>query len=77
MAGPYGFFKDVKIRCNYCMDVIKPNNDTEWVTCSCGQSAVRGINFLSAKGDNLTDISQYDYDALPATKEIDLPTKEI
>lgn len=74
MTGPYGFFKDIKIRCNYCMDVIKPKNDIDWISCSCGQTSIKGVNFLTSKGDNFTDISQYNYENIPETKII--PTKD-
>jgi hypothetical protein len=63
---PYNFFKEIKLRCNLCKDVITPNSNTEWVECSCGSIQVIGKNsFLKIKGTEYTNLSTYDMSNLP------------
>lgn len=66
---PYDFFKEIKYRCNYCMDVIVSKSDTEWTECSCGQLKIMGTkSFVKLDGDNYEDLSKYNYDNLPIPK---------
>ena len=67
---PYNIFKEVKCRCNYCYDVLLSTSDVEWTKCGCGQTAIKGFkNYISISGDNYTDMTIYNYDNLPNSKE--------
>lgn len=65
MPGAYDFFKDPKCRCNCCMDVIKPINNNDWVTCSCGSTSIKGLSILYIRGKNYTDLTQYNAENIP------------
>lgn len=68
MPGMYNFFKEPKCRCNICMDVIKSKNDLDWISCSCGQTSIKGISYIMFKGDNYTDLSTYNLENLPESQ---------
>lgn len=67
---PWDVFKN-KVRCNECNDVIIPNSDSKWTTCSCGETSVMGLSFLRIKGNNYTDMSKTDFENVPPHKEWD------
>lgn len=63
---PYGLFKQIKVRCNLCNDIIVSTSDSEWTECTCGSTRVLGKNsFIKIDGKNYTDLTIYDFDKLP------------
>lgn len=63
---PYNLFKEIKVRCNYCNEIIFSNSETEWSECSCGSTKVLGKNsFVKIQGKKYTDLTVYNYEELP------------
>lgn len=59
-------FKEIKIMCNECKNIIISKSDTEWTTCVCGSNSVMGkSNFMRINGKNYTDLSILNVDDLP------------
>ena len=53
----YNFFKQIKIKCNDCGDILISTSDKEWKTCSCEGVSVLGKSFRKIKGSNLKNIT--------------------
>jgi hypothetical protein len=63
---PYGLFKQIKVRCDFCNDIILSNSDKEWSECACGSTRVLGKDsFIKIDGKKYTDLTIYDFDKLP------------
>jgi hypothetical protein len=63
---PYGIFKEIKVKCGFCDDIVVSTSDEEWTECSCGSTKVRGRHsFKQINGKKYTDLSTYNYDSLP------------
>lgn len=63
---PYNLFKEIKVRCEFCKEIVFSNSETEWSECSCGSTKVIGKNsFVKIQGKKFTDLTVYNYDELP------------
>jgi hypothetical protein len=58
-----------KVRCGYCKDLIKAENDTDWVYCSCGKTAIMGVTYINIRGDNYENLSEVNFEDVPPFKE--------
>lgn len=62
---PFNLFKEVKIKCNHCGDIITSKSDTDWTMCQCEKTKVMGKSFKRVSGNNYTDLSVLDYTDVP------------
>lgn len=63
---PYNIFKLIRVKCNYCNDIIISNSEKEWTSCSCGQTKISGKNnYIKINSDNYTDLCIFNKENLP------------
>lgn len=63
---PYNIFKEVKVKCELCNEIIISTSDTEWSECSCGSTKVIGKHsFVKIQGKKYKDLSVYNFEDLP------------
>lgn len=62
---PYNFFKEIKIRCDECGEVLISKSDTQWITCSCEGVSVLGKSFRKIKGSKYTDLTLLNTENVP------------
>lgn len=68
---PYNLFKEIKVRCNICNEIIVSTSNTEWSVCSCESTKVMGKDsFVRIKGKKYTDLTIYNYDELPPHQDV-------
>lgn len=64
---PFNFFKEVKVRCELCKNIIISESETEWTSCPCGSTKVMGLDsFVKVDGKKYTNLTTFNYDDLPA-----------
>jgi hypothetical protein len=61
----YNIFKEIKLKCLYCNDIIISKSEKEFVYCSCGQTGVMGKTFIKTFGDNFQNLTVVDTSVLP------------
>ena len=62
---PYNLFKEVKVKCGYCQNIIVSVSDNQWVECPCGKTKVMGKSFKRIAGDNYVDLTLLDFTDVP------------
>lgn len=73
---PFNFFKEIRIKCNECNDVLISSSDKEWVECSCGSTKVMGKSFIRISGKNYTNLSIIDETNVPPHRGWDSKPEE-
>lgn len=62
---------NTKVRCKICGDIIKSNNDKDWIECSCGSVQIvgkKGFKIIKGKPEDYIDLSKITFDNLPTER---------
>lgn len=68
MAEKKDLFKNLKLRCKHCYDILSPEPNSGFVECSCGKIKVyktKAFVKIQANEDDYIDLTSFDDSDLP------------
>jgi hypothetical protein len=62
----FNIFKEIKVKCNYCGEIIISKSNKEWTACACEKTKVKGkTSYKRIIGNNYTDLTVVSFDDVP------------